>query len=132
MRCGKPKPLFEFHKDARSKNGLQAWCKPCRKLYNRENKEVGLKAQLKYDYGIGLTDYCEMLTVQVSGCAICGGSNINGRRLSVDHCHATNKVRGLLCHGCNIGLGGFKDNTLRLRNAVHYLEKGYGEDAEYF
>ena len=55
-------------------------------------------------------------------CMICGKERVN-RRLHIDHCHKTNKIRGLLCHWCNRGLVWFKDNPELLRNAANYLEE---------
>lgn len=43
--------------------------------------------------------------------------------LSVDHNHKTGAVRGLLCNGCNMGLGRFEDNIEWLQNAIDYLIK---------
>ena len=43
--------------------------------------------------------------------------------LCVDHCHITNKVRGLLCRDCNFAIGMFKDNIELLNNAIKYLNK---------
>jgi hypothetical protein len=43
-------------------------------------------------------------------------------RLSVDHCHNTGKIRGILCTKCNTGLGSFKDNIELLMNAIKYLK----------
>ena len=48
------------------------------------------------------------------------------RELSVDHNHETNKIRGLLCHHCNIGLGNFRDSTTLLSVAIEYLERTDG------
>lgn len=58
-------------------------------------------------------------------CAICGNPETDKRnhRLAVDHCHETDKIRGLLCKSCNIGLGMFKDNTNNLTRAVAYLRE---------
>lgn len=45
------------------------------------------------------------------------------KSLSIDHNHQTGKVRGLLCHHCNVGLGHFKDNIELLNSALDYLIK---------
>jgi len=42
---------------------------------------------------------------------------------NVDHDHKTKKVRGLLCFGCNTGIGCLRDNPSRLRSAADYLER---------
>ena len=60
-----------------------------------------------------------MLIEQEKRCVICKRNVI----LRVDHCHTTGKVRGLLCHNCNTGLGQFKDNIDNLKMAIKYLEK---------
>jgi hypothetical protein len=41
----------------------------------------------------------------------------------LDHCHKTGKLRGLLCSGCNLGVGIFKDDPALLYAAISYLEK---------
>lgn len=78
-----------------------------------------------------LADYDELLQKQGGGCAICKttvGTRRNGKemRLAVDHCHTTNRVRGILCNSCNSGLGRFKDDPERLRQAAAYLEEHGG------
>ena len=40
----------------------------------------------------------------------------------LDHCHDTETYRGWLCHHCNTGLGAFKDDVNRIKNAVAYLQ----------
>jgi hypothetical protein len=70
-----------------------------------------------------------MLIKQEGRCAICSLSETSRDRndkikvLSVDHCHVTGKIRGLLCHSCNVGLGLFKDNIDTIQNAILYLKE---------
>jgi hypothetical protein len=73
-------------------------------------------------YGITLDDYTSMHQKQGGCCAVCGVSEIeHGKPLVVDHEHTTGRVRGLLCHKCNIGLGLFGDDIFRLQRAINYL-----------
>lgn len=75
-------------------------------------------------YGITDDDYLRMVASQGGVCVICKQPETGGRtkRLSVDHCHASKKVRGLLCGSCNRGLGSFRDDPSRLRAAAAYIE----------
>lgn len=75
--------------------------------------------QLMARYGITVEDYERILKAQDSKCAIC--RNQPETRLHVDHCHETNRVRGLLCGTCNRGLGMFKDMHFYLDRAADYL-----------
>lgn len=71
-------------------------------------------------YGITTEDRARMLDVQGGNCAICEDPM---DRPNIDHCHASGKVRGLLCRHCNLGLGHFKDNADRLYRAAAYLQE---------
>jgi hypothetical protein len=79
---------------------------------------------LKRRHGITIEQYVAMETAQGGVCAICRepgrGSD---RRLHVDHCHATGRVRGLLCFSCNVALGAMSDRTDWLEAASAYLKK---------
>ncbi len=70
-------------------------------------------------YGLTQEDYDEMVASQGNVCAICGASS--DKPLSIDHCHKTQHVRGLLCTRCNTGLGSFGDEVRLLRAAAEYL-----------
>lgn len=80
-------------------------------------------AMIRRTYGITLEEYHTILKEQDYGCKLCGKSEEEeGRRLAIDHCHSSGKVRGILCSDCNIGLGKFKDNLEVLQKAIDYLE----------
>ena len=76
---------------------------------------------LEKKFSMTLDDYDKMMHEQNSVCAICSKSCVSGRRLAVDHCHATGLIRGLLCANCNRALGLFKDMPERLIKAAAYL-----------
>jgi hypothetical protein len=70
--------------------------------------------------------FLALLEVQEHRCALCGIQFDNARKSTkphVDHNHETRLVRGLLCLGCNVGLGYFKDNIAVLQKAIEYLKK---------
>jgi Recombination endonuclease VII len=82
------------------------------------------EAKLKSKYGITLAQYEQMLEDQHHACACCGTTEIPPKGYwHIDHCHVSGKVRGILCHHCNLGLGHFRDNCATLRTAIAYLEK---------
>src|SRR5216684_1746352 len=78
-------------------------------------------------YGLTAQDLERMLIEQDGACAIC--TQTPARRLCIDHCHATQRVRGLLCDNCNIALGLLDDDPDRLRAALAYVlrARGVGE-----
>jgi len=71
-------------------------------------------------YGVSRAQYEAMLESQGGMCAICGGPP-GVRSLAVDHDHETKRVRGLLCSGCNTGIGGLRENPELLGRAIDYL-----------
>jgi len=74
---------------------------------------------LRRRYGMSLDDRDALLARQGGVCGICKKHH---RRLHVDHCHATRKVRGLLCGTCNRGLGHYNDDPVLTRAATAWLE----------
>ncbi len=92
-----------------------------RKHYH-ENRETIRRARNASKYGITLEEYDSLFVIQGGVCALCGEpSDSEGRLLSVDHCHDTGKVRGLLCSSCNMGIGIFDDDIASLEKAIAYL-----------
>lgn len=79
---------------------------------------------LRYLYGITGTEYAHILEYQGGTCAICGEPPYGKRRLSVDHCHESGHVRGLLHNTCNSALAvveRFPNPDLALAAFVQYL-----------
>jgi len=113
-KCNTDKPLTKFHHDKRTTNKRRTTCNDCRNLHKRvTNISSGHRKDL--------------LEEQNNSCAICGinAGELN-KKLSVDHNHETNQVRGLLCNSCNLGLGQFKDSVVFLSYAIEYLERHDG------
>jgi hypothetical protein len=78
---------------------------------------------IRRKYNISLQEFNDLLELQGGGCAICGMSEEpDGRRLSIDHCHDTGDVRGILCNGCNNGIGSFGDKIEPMMKAIEYLK----------
>jgi hypothetical protein len=100
--------------------------------WHKDNRERSrLRHQLNHverHYGIPREEFIRLFKAQRGRCAICRIPNgVRKRALGVDHCHSTNRVRGLLCGWCNAALGLFKEEPRVLRAALHYLRgKGTG------
>jgi hypothetical protein len=69
-----------------------------------------------------IDDYVAALAGHIGLCEICGTDKpAREKSWSVDHCHTTGRIRGVLCHCCNTLLGMAKDNPRTLLAAVEYL-----------
>ncbi len=79
--------------------------------------------QLSKKYNLTQERHDEMLRQQNGACAICGNVPQKGKRLCIDHDHATGIVRGLLCRNCNAAIGQLGDSIDTLKTAIAYLEQ---------
>ena len=123
-RCKQEKLVVKFHKNKQQKDGLHVYCADChnwlqKNLWPRDKKRVkeykkkymksggiGEKSardwQYRHKYNITLADYDNLFAQQDGLCAICGKHQDElPRRLSVEHCHSSNQIRGLTCQNCN-------------------------------
>jgi len=96
--------------------GWNSYCNSCnivkRKTYHDE--------VLRFSkYNITKEIYLEQLEKQDYSCYACDSFE----NLCIDHCHNTDKFRGILCNNCNISLGLLKDNTETLKKLINYLNK---------
>ena len=137
-KCKEVKNLNEFYT---KKDKHYSYCKKCSiartKKWNADNKERRKETNKKWNansfskkryrvlkekYGITPEYYESLLNEQNSCCKICGiHQDKLTKKLAVDHCHLTGKIRGLLCHHCNLLLGYSKDSIEVLEKAVKYL-----------
>jgi hypothetical protein len=88
------------------------------KHQRRTNRAHVRNVILLRKYGITQKKWDAIFEKQGKVCAICGSSS---KTWHTDHCHTTGKVRGILCFGCNVGLGNFRDDVTRLDAAIKYL-----------
>jgi hypothetical protein len=130
--CGEYKKLSYFYPHKSCSQGVRSECVTCEKKrravrHQRAKKyhpERRRSVVLKNKYGITGEQFEQMLIAQNNKCKICQSTDPGPKGVfAVDHCHRTNKVRGLLCYLCNIGLGSFRDNVDFLNSAVTYLKE---------
>ena len=108
------------------KKNPQAYCLACHRESGRRAYAKSATPQWKYNlrerYGLTIQEYEDLFRVQAGRCAICRDIPEGGRRLCVDHNHATGEIRGLLCDSCNIGLSKYRDDPKILDAAIAYIE----------
>jgi hypothetical protein len=98
--------------------------KKIRDDWRKRNPDYQKNRDLQRQYGLSREDWQKMFDDQQGLCAICGDTM---KRIVVDHDHISDKVRGLLCNNCNLGIGLLQDDSRILESAFKYLKK-YEED----
>lgn len=149
--CGATKPTSEFYTERRRQT--PKWeCKACTTVlarkYRRAHPERNLVAvqknrlahpekkravdramhRKKQYRGFKVTqgDLELALASQNDLCAICQTKKVHldgGREVHVDHCHKTQRFRGILCLKCNVMLAMSEDDPERLIRAAAYVRK---------
>lgn len=100
-----------------------------RKKYREQNVQSITIGKIRWQFNISSQKAEELYFKKLDGiCEICGQKetltrNNKIRKLSIDHNHQTNKIRGLLCSKCNTLLGRAEDSIQILKQAIEYLEK---------
>ncbi|HVU74274.1 MAG TPA: endonuclease domain-containing protein [Mycobacteriales bacterium] len=120
MDCAQVKPIDQFARNKRAKDGRTSYCKPC---HNRRGK-ASVKANggarnyhLRRRYGLEAGEVDAMVEAQGGKCAACKVKEPK----HVDHDHETGEVRGVLCFTCNVALGNVGDDLATLQSLAAYL-----------
>jgi hypothetical protein len=92
--------------------------------YRADHAQQFREGHLRRVFNLTAAQYEELLEAQGGGCALCGRAPRSDRSLHVDHNHKTGVLRGLLCFRCNVGIGHFREDTLRMADAIVYLARG--------
>ncbi len=125
--CGKNKRVSSYDKSLNTKSGIRGECKECKKRNDTKSRLVTKDRQRQYNlkkiHGLSTEQHRDMWDNQEGLCAICKVqlSSLSNKAIHIDHCHVTQKVRGILCCSCNWGLGHFRDSVLYLDSAKRYL-----------
>lgn len=127
-KCGALKPADAFAWKSADRRQRRAMCRKCRNLANprgaRKTPETRRAEKLKELYGITVEQWDLMYAAQDGLCAMCRQTPEGKRRLSVDHCHTTGKVRALLCAGCNIKVGAFEGSRAQVEEFLARYGRG--------
>ena len=148
--CRQDKPRESFSADRRRKDGLQARCKSCAaeiaKKWRLENQERVTAVRRDWEkrnperhlltkFGIRADEKRAIFEAQGSVCGACGSGHHGHPRIEgetgwcLDHCHASGKIRGVLCWRCNLALGYAGDSPDALRALAAYIESHHGVNA---
>ena len=124
--CQQSKPLEDFNKNKDGKFGKHSICRQCTLERNRFRYVNGdsYAVRLKKLYGLSVKEYEELYAEAQGKCQSCGIKEEElTRRLAVDHCHTSGKVRGLLCGKCNTALGQLNDSLDTISALYSYLKE---------
>lgn len=108
---------------------MTAWSRWADANPEYKNKKLESDRRCHRDYkkyhrrGITKDQYLLILESQNGLCAICKKPPKTNHDLAIDHNHATDEVRGLLCKECNRALGLFGDSIDVIENALNYLKE---------
>ncbi|OBJ40282.1 hypothetical protein A5630_25360 [Mycolicibacterium mucogenicum] len=113
--------ITAYRKPVLTKAGKEVPGKRCATHHRARRKSTSNAAwerRMIATYGINAEEYYAILEFQGGKCYICRRANGARKRLSVDHCHETGHVRGLLCGPCN------RDVVGHLRDEPEAFERG--------
>lgn len=124
-KCSTDTPLAGFARNAASPDGRRTICRACVKQVDAQRYKTSVRESLlEKRYGLSEQEYLALLQSQMGACALCRSVKPGGRwgQFSVDHCHDTGRVRGLLCYNCNLALGMLGDTPASIQKVLEYVQ----------
>lgn len=136
IQCQLAKTLQDFHKHNHYKDGHHSICRLCvnekqRQRYIKDRVSILKKQKIhriktkspqRRAYRLSLNEINALYEKFNHRCAICADTD----NLVIDHNHVSNKIRGVLCNRCNLGIGFLKENINNLLSAIKYLAPADG------
>ncbi len=93
----------------------------------KEETKKNWEKILKNKYNLSLEQYQRLIDKQNNLCKLCNKTllKVRGKMLSpvVDHDHATNEIRGILCCRCNVSVGALGDSIKSFERILKYLKR---------
>ncbi|KIA60243.1 hypothetical protein FG87_38135 [Nocardia vulneris] len=98
-------------------------CASHRRARKVTRRDYSWERHINETYGLTPQEYWALYEAQEGKCYICGRPRAKDRKkLSVDHCHTTGRIRGLLDQQCNRDvLGHFRDDIAAFERGKEYL-----------
>ena len=137
VMCGEIKFVSHFYKN--SKGRPNSYCKLCDHARYRERYKISGKSEekqkrernlhLKRAFNLDEEEYDALIEAQGGICACCGNKETlldprsnRPRKLAIDHCHVTGRVRALLCAACNTAFGLLNEDPFRIEALLRYAQ----------
>jgi len=120
-------PCLRGHTSKRYVDSGNCWeCRRIRDKERRKNRTPKERREfhLQLKHNISMVEFTQMLEEQNYSCAVCNVHESKAPRemLFVDHCHETNRIRGLLCSSCNAAIGVLGDSANSIQKVIEYLK----------
>jgi Autographiviridae endonuclease VII len=123
-RCHQTKARDDFGNHRSKRDGKYSWCRACASDYNRQYREQRkpywrgrTRQRIANQFGVTAATITQVFEDSDGLCALC----YDEPATVIDHDHLTGRIRGAVCHNCNIALGHLKDDVGRVLRAYDYL-----------
>lgn len=94
------------------------------KDWRTANPDYEWRRGLMRHYNLTDVEWHRMFESQGFKCASCGAVEHRGKNWHTDHCHETDRVRGILCHPCNTTCKGPpRECVSRLQSCLEYMKR---------